>query len=83
MRTGHTAHQMAVCSFLSKPMSYDQCVIRMKKQILLGTTNQAKINHFRAYLAALPIEILSPGDLGIATDVEEDGKTPEENAEIK
>jgi len=31
----------------------------------------------------LPIEILSPGDLGIATDVEEDGKTPEENAEIK
>jgi len=55
----------------------------MKRRILLGTANQAKINRFRAYLATLPIEILSPGDLGIARDVEEDGKTPQENAEIK
>jgi inosine/xanthosine triphosphate pyrophosphatase family protein len=55
----------------------------MKRRILLGTANQAKINRFRAYLATLPIEILSLGDLGIARDVEEDGKTPQENAEIK
>jgi 8-oxo-dGTP diphosphatase len=55
----------------------------MKKRILLGTANPAKINRFRAYLATLPIEILSPGDLGISMDVEENGKTPQENAEIK
>ena len=55
----------------------------MKRRILLGTANQAKINRFRAYLATLPIEILSLGDLGIARDVEENGKTPQENAEIK
>jgi len=55
----------------------------MKKRILLGTANPAKISRFRAYLATLPIEILSPGDLGISTDVEEDGETPQENAEIK
>ena len=55
----------------------------MERRILLGTANQAKISRFRAYLATLPIEILSPGDLGISTEVEEDGSTPQENAEIK
>jgi XTP/dITP diphosphohydrolase len=55
----------------------------MNKQILLGTTNPAKVSRIRAYLGALPVEILSPADLGIVLDVKEDGQTPQENAEIK
>ncbi|MBN2006606.1 MAG: hypothetical protein JXA21_24855 [Anaerolineae bacterium] len=56
---------------------------RRNKQVLFGTTNSAKIRHVRAYLEALPVEVLSPGDLNIDIVVEEDGRTPEENAEKK
>ena len=55
----------------------------MKKQILLGTKNQAKINIIQAALDSLPIEILTLGDLDINIEVREDGQSTEENAEKK
>jgi inosine/xanthosine triphosphate pyrophosphatase family protein len=54
-----------------------------RRKVLFGTTNEAKIEHVRAYLKALPVEILSPKDLHIDIDVAEDGQTPEENAAKK
>ncbi len=55
----------------------------MKKPILLGTRNPAKVNVVRAALAPLPVEILTSADLGIHIDVEEDRTSTEENAERK
>jgi XTP/dITP diphosphohydrolase len=55
----------------------------MTKQVLFGTTNPAKVDHLREVLEPLPIEVLSPQDLGIAVDVREDGRSPEENAALK
>jgi len=55
----------------------------VRKRILFGTANQAKIDHIRAFLRTLPVEILTPRDLNINLVVREDGKSPEENAEKK
>lgn len=55
----------------------------MKTQILLGTTNPAKVHIVRAALDPLPVEILTPADLGIRVDVKEDGQSTAENAEKK
>jgi len=54
-----------------------------KRQILFGTTNKAKIDLIRAYLNVLPVDVLSPKDLRIDIDVDENGLTPEENAQKK
>ena len=53
------------------------------KHLLLGTTNPAKVNFVRTYLASLPIKVLSLKDLNIDLDVAEEGASPEENARIK
>jgi len=55
----------------------------MKKQILLGTKNRAKINIIQAALDSLPIDILTCRDLNISIEVREDGQSTEENAEKK
>lgn len=55
----------------------------MKKRILLGTTNQAKIDIIQAALKALPVEALTLNDLGITINVKEDGNSTQENAEKK
>lgn len=55
----------------------------MKKQILLGTKNPAKINIIQAALDSLPVEILTCADLNINIEVREDGQSTEENAEKK
>jgi len=55
----------------------------MRKQILLGTTNQAKLDIVRTAVEFLPIEVLTLDDLGIDVDVREDGRSTEENAEKK
>ncbi len=55
----------------------------MKKQILLGTANPAKVHIVRAALESLPVEILTPADLSIQVDVQEDGQSTAENAERK
>jgi len=53
------------------------------KRLLLGTTNPAKVDFVRTYLASLPISVLSLRELNIDLDVVEEGGTPEENARIK
>ncbi len=53
------------------------------RKILFGTGSDAKIELVRAYLKDLPVLVLSPKDLNIDIDVQEDGRTPLENAAKK
>ncbi len=55
----------------------------MKKQIVFATGNAGKVKEIRAILGDLDIEVLSMKEAGISADIEEDGKTYEENALIK
>jgi inosine/xanthosine triphosphate pyrophosphatase family protein len=55
----------------------------MKKKVVLGTTNQAKINIVRASLESLPVDILTLNELNIRIRVREDGRSTEENVEKK
>ncbi len=55
----------------------------MEKQLLLGTTNPAKIDIVQAALSSLPIRVLTLDDLNLKIEVEEDGLSTEENAEKK
>lgn len=55
----------------------------MKKKILYATQNPGKLSEVRRVLSFLPIEVLSPADLGIALDVPEEGQSFEENAILK
>lgn len=50
------------------------------KEILLATNNQGKVKEMKSILADLGINVFSLKDKGIDIDVEEDGKTFEENA---
>lgn len=52
-------------------------------EFLLASNNTEKIAEMRRILEPLGIEILTPRDLGINVDVEENGSTFMENAEIK
>lgn len=53
------------------------------KRLLIATKNQGKLRELSEFLSDLPLEIISLSDLGITDDVEEDGKTYEENAKKK
>ena len=56
------------------------------KKILLATTNEAKVERFKRLLSGAQIvaELYTPDDLDIQTlHIEENAKTPDENAEIK
>ena len=53
------------------------------KKLLIATRNQGKVGEFKEFLKDLPFEIVSLKDLGISEDVEEDGKTYEENSQKK
>ena len=55
----------------------------MSNKIIFATTNEGKMKEIRMILADLGMEILSLKDLNINVDIEEDGKTFEENAIIK
>lgn len=52
-------------------------------QLLIGTTNQGKLAEICEVLGHLPIELLSPRDLGITEHPEETGSNYEENARLK
>ena len=49
-------------------------------KLLYATNNISKVRNMRRSLAELPIEIITPKELGIKIDVVEDGKTAIENA---
>ncbi len=52
-------------------------------EVLFGTSSQSKIDHVRSLMADLPAQIVSPTELGISLEVEEDGLSPEANARKK
>ena len=53
------------------------------KRIIFATGNENKMKEVRMILQGLPCEILSMKEAGISTDIIENGRTFEENAEIK
>ena len=52
-------------------------------KLLLASQNLGKLREMKLILQELPIQIISPADLGIQLDVEETGKTYAENAALK
>ena len=52
-------------------------------KIIIATTNEGKMKEFRSLLAHKDVEIMSMKEAGIDIDIEENGKTFEENAAIK
>ncbi|PIZ71399.1 hypothetical protein COY07_04970 [Candidatus Peregrinibacteria bacterium CG_4_10_14_0_2_um_filter_43_11] len=52
-------------------------------KILIATHNQGKFNELMEVLHVLPFEFVSLTDLGISSDVDENGATYEDNAIIK
>lgn len=55
----------------------------MITKLLLGTNNSAKVAHMRQFLADLPIELITPQEVGITMEPEETGETFEDNALLK
>lgn len=55
----------------------------MSLKIIFATGNQGKMREIRDIMSDLDAEILSMKEAGIEADIEEDGKTFEENAVIK
>ena len=53
------------------------------KKVIFATGNQGKMKEIREILGDLDIELLSLKDAGIHADIVEDGKTFEENSQIK
>ena len=52
--------------------------------LLIATGNEGKLQQFRALLAALPLKLVGPADVGLqALEVAEDGDTLEANATYK
>ena len=56
---------------------------RFMKKVIFATGNEGKMKEIREILGDLDIELLSLKDAGIHADIVEDGKTFEENAQIK
>ena len=53
------------------------------ERLIFATGNEGKMKEIRMILGDMDYEILSMKEAGIAADIVEDGKTFEENAEIK
>ena len=53
------------------------------KKIIFATGNQNKMKEIREILADMDVEVVSMKEAGIHADIVEDGKTFEENAQIK
>lgn len=52
-------------------------------KLLIATSNPGKLAEIKRFLSDIPIELVSPKDVGITDAVEETGKTFEENAVLK
>ncbi len=52
-------------------------------RLLVATGNAGKLREYREIFAGLPLELVSPRDLGLDLEVEENGDTFSTNAEIK
>ncbi len=49
-------------------------------QLLIATGNKGKVKEIQALLNGLEVELVTPKDIGLEMDVDEDGATYEENA---
>jgi XTP/dITP diphosphohydrolase len=54
-----------------------------KPKLLIATNNQGKLEEIQAILKDVNVELLSPADIGLELEVEEDGQTYAENAAKK
>jgi XTP/dITP diphosphohydrolase len=52
-------------------------------KLLIATNNQGKVAEFRELLKELPVQLVTPAEINLELDVDEDGKTYAENAEKK
>lgn len=52
-------------------------------RLLIASANPHKLGEFREIFAGLPLELLSPADLGLSVTVEETGTTFAQNAVLK
>jgi XTP/dITP diphosphohydrolase len=52
-------------------------------RLLVATNNPGKIREYEELLDGLPVQIVFPAQVGLALEVDESGKTFEENARIK
>ena len=68
---------------LYKKISEEEREMANKKKIIFATTNEGKMKEIRMIMEDLDVELLSLKDAGIHADIEENGKTFEENAIIK
>lgn len=55
----------------------------MLQEIVIGTSNPAKVAQIRGALRGLDLKVSSISDYGVSLDVVEDGKTAQENAKKK
>jgi XTP/dITP diphosphohydrolase len=55
----------------------------MIPRLLVATHNPGKLREYHALLAELPLDIVTPADIGLNLDVEETGATFEANAVLK
>ena len=53
------------------------------QKLLIATTNPGKLREYKDFLSDLPVDLVSLKDVGITDDVEEKGKTYEENSRAK
>jgi XTP/dITP diphosphohydrolase len=55
----------------------------LRPKLVLATNNTGKVKEFRNLFQNIPFEIVTPKELGIDMDVEENGTTYAENARLK
>ena len=55
----------------------------MGNKLLLATNNQGKVREYRSLLNSISLELVTLAEQGITTEVEEVGKSLEENARLK
>jgi XTP/dITP diphosphohydrolase len=55
----------------------------LRPKLVLATNNTGKVKEFRNLFQNIPFEIVTPKELGIDMDVEENGATYAENARLK
>lgn len=56
---------------------------REMEKVLLATNNAHKVGEYRQLLAGIPYTLVTPADIGLDLDVEEDGDTYADNAARK
>lgn len=53
------------------------------KKLLIATTNPGKLREYKDFLSGIPVYLTSLSEVGITDDVEETGKSYEENSQLK